>query len=370
MDERAVQIASGWLGPLRRAYVDDERGGGQPHRSGADGGGTADRSEELRTLAAEAAVWATRARADGTRRVYRSAWVHFTAWCRRLGLEPLSGDAGQIGLYLAGAAERLAVPTLRVHLAAIATAHRLAGLAIDLRHPRIAQVLEGIARTRAGTVRRQAPPLTMTSLAALVSAQAPGSLGIRNRAMLLIGFGAALRRSELVALNAGDVVEVPERGLEITVRRSKTDRLGRGEGVAIWAARDPSLCAVTAWQAWMALRGSIGADEPLFCAVRKNGVLTGRRLSDKVVVRLIKEAARAAGLANPERYSGHSLRAGLATAAAEEEAGLHDIMRQTRHKSADTARRYLRTRDRWRNNVTERLFRRGRAAESGDAPER
>src|SRR4051812_11214254 len=108
----------------------------------------------------------------------------------------------------------------------------------------------------------------------------------------------------------------------------------------------------------MAVRASREPSDPLFCGVLKNGRVTGKGLSDKAVERLMKDSAAKAGLPEPGRYTGHSLRAGLATAAAEEEAQIQDIMRQTRHKSTDVARRYMRSRDRWRNNVTEKLFRR------------
>ena len=314
------------------------------------------RAAEIRELAAQAAAWTTRARGEGTLRAYRSAWKHYVAWCEHLGFAPLTGDAEVIGLYLVKAAERLSTPTLRVHLAAIATAHRLGGVAVDLRHPRIALVLDGLSRGQAGRRVRQATPLQLDLLSRLLAVQPEGPLGTRHRAMLLIGFGAALRRSELVALTTGDVVRVPERGLEITIRRSKTDQHGSGQAVAIAAAADPALCVLRAFDAWLAVRGPTEIDDPLFCGVLKNGRVTGKALSDKAVIRLVKESAVAAGLTEPERFSGHSLRAGLATAAADQEAQLHDIMRQTRHRSTDVARRYMRSRDLWRNNVTSRLF--------------
>jgi integrase len=316
------------------------------------------RADELRELAAQAAVWATRARGEGTLRAYRSAWKHYAAWCERLGFAPLTGDAEIIGLYLVKAAERLTVSTLRVHLAAIATAHRLAGVPVDLKHPRIALVLDGLARSQADRTVRQAAPIPLDALPRLLAVQPDGPLGLRNRAMLLIGYGAALRRSELVALRIGEVTRHPDRGVEVAVRRSKTDQHGRGDAVAIWASTDPAVCALRALDAWLAVRGARRSEDPLFCGVLKNGRVTGKSLSDKAVARLVKESAAKADLPEPTRFSGHSLRAGLATAAAEEEAQLHDIMRQTRHKSTEVARRYLRSRDRWRNNVTEKLFRR------------
>ncbi len=193
--------------------------------------------------------------------------------------------------------------------------------------------------------------------------------------MLLLGFGAALRRSELVALRIGDVALVAGRGVRLLVRRSKTDQHGKGQDVAVWAnPGEPLLCPAAALDAWLRHRweaqdldwsASEGAraERPLFCAVTKAGRLTGEPLSDKAVARLVKQAAERAGL-DPERYSGHSLRAGLATAAGDSGANLADLMRQTRHKSTQVALAYLRPADLWRNNVTQKVFGAGKDEES------
>ena len=193
--------------------------------------------------------------------------------------------------------------------------------------------------------------------------------------MLLLGFGAALRRSELVGLAIGDVAPVAGRGLMLTIRRSKTDQQGRGDQVAVWAnPQEPDFCPAAALEAWLAhrrrgpdLAGAASDDErPLFCGLTKSGRLTGEKLSDKAVARLVKQAAAEAGL-DPALYSGHSLRAGLATAAGDAGAGLAELMRQTRHRSTDVALGYLRPAELWRNNVTERLF--GDAAGAGEPDE-
>lgn len=152
------------------------------------------------------------------------------------------------------------------------------------------------------------------------------------------------------------------------VRRSKTDQQGRGQQVAIWAnPAEKLLCPAAALERWLALREAVPdvtqcfsaearAARPLFCGMSKAGRLSGLALSDKAVARLVKTAAKAAGL-DADKYSGHSLRAGLATAAGDQGAGLADLMRQTGHKSTEVALGYLRPADLWRNNVTERVFR-------------
>ena len=332
--------------------------------------GGAGRSVELEALAARAALYATQARGDGTRRVYRSAWRGYVAWCRSLGREPLAGDPNLIAMYATKRADdHVAISTLRVDLAAIRTAHLLADIALDMRHPRLAMVVEGITRGRGTRPTRQAAPAVPDVLRLLLAAcPLPDSaLGARDRAMLLLGFGAALRRSELVALQLGDVETVLDRGLRLLVRRSKTDQRGQGQDIAIWAnPKEPLLCPLAALQAWRFHRDRAGdldwtaadtarRERPLFCAVTKSGRPTGVVLSDKAVARLVKGAAARAGL-DPERYSGHSLRAGLATAAGDAGASLPDLMRQTRHKSTQVALAYLRPADLWRNNVTKGVF--------------
>ena len=331
-------------------------------------------AEELEELSRRAAVYATRARGEGTRRTYRSAWRQYEAWCRSLGREPLAADPDTIAMYVVRLAdEGLTVSSIRVALAAIRTAHLLVGLSLDLRHPRLALVLEGVTRAKGIRASRQAAP-AVPGVLRLMVAKSPSPatpLGARDRAMLLLGFGAALRRSELVALTLGDIETVADRGVRVLIRRSKTDQQGEGQTVAVWANPDqPDFCPAVALERWMEHRrmapdldwtasAASRAGRPLFCAVTKSGRLTGTGLSDKAVARLVKQAATAAGL-DAERYSGHSLRAGLATAAGDEGAGLAELMRQTRHRSTAVALGYLRPADLWRNNVTEKVFRAGK----------
>ncbi len=220
------------------------------------------RADEIRALAAQAAVYATQARGPGTLRAYRSAWRQYDAWCGRLGLPALSGDPRLVGMYLTAAAERLAPATLQVHLAAIVTAHRLVGLSLDPGHPSIALLLDGIRRRRGTRQSRQATPISPAMLARMVGAQPGTPLGLRNRAILLAGFGGALRRSEIVGLDVGDLEFVDGKGVVLTVRRSKTDQHGAGAAVAIWRSDDPDLCAPTALRRWLEHRAARHADAP------------------------------------------------------------------------------------------------------------
>jgi integrase len=196
------------------------------------------------------------------------------------------------------------------------------------------------------------------------------ALATRHRAMLLIGFGAGLRRSELVALTVGDVAVVPERGLTVFIRRAKSDQQGQGRLIAVHGnPAEPDFCPVTALQRWRAVRATgpdwdppteVAAEpwrqgRPLFCGIGKSGTLKGKAMADLVVARLLKKAALQAGL-DPARFSGHSLRRGLLTDAGDRQEPLRDVMRQSRHVKVETALGYMADAEIWQNNITRGVF--------------
>lgn len=313
----------------------------------------ADRPEaEIQAAAAKAAAYAVQARAENTRIAYRKGWAAYSAWCDRLGFVALGSDPEVVALYLASAADRLAVASLRLHLAAIVAAHRLIGRPLDVKDARIATVMGGIERSKGRAPKRQAVPMLPEFVKPFVQPLGPDPAALRDRAMVLLGFGAATRRSELAALDRGDIAFLPQ-GLTVLFRRSKTDQMGEGEKIAIHAASDGTVCPLAAMLAWLALRGD--QDGPLFLRIWKGGRLSDRRISAVHVGRVLKRQARGAGL-DPTKFSGHSLRAGLATSASIRGALLERIMRQTRHKSFEAARRYVRDAEIWRENVTKGVF--------------
>ena len=332
-------------------------------------GGGGEVSAELTLLRARSADYATRAFGVGTLRAYRSAWKGFIRWCARHDLDPFGGAAGPVRLYVTYLADvPRSISTIRVALAAIATAYRLSGHALDLSDPHLGPVVEGATRSLGTRPRRQATPAVPELLRAMLAQcgreeTIRAALCARDRAMLLLGFGAALRRSELVALAISDARLVPGKGVVLTVRRAKTDQHGQGAQTAICSnPAEPALCAARALEGWLAFRGSApdmreeeAAERPLFCAVTKGGVVTGQGLSDKAVVRLVKTLATSAGF-DPAMFAGHSLRAGLVTAAGEAGLELPGVMRQARHTDPATTMRYYRPADLWRNNVTARIF--------------
>ena len=178
-------------------------------------------------------------------------------------------------------------------------------------------------------------------------------LGLRDRALLLIGFAGAFRRSELVSLDVEDVEECAE-GLRVTLRRSKTDQEGAGEVKGIPYGRKLETCPVRALRAWLEAAGITAG--PIFRSVNRHGQVQPGRLSDKAVALVVKRAAEAAGF-DATRYAGHSLRTGLTTSAAAAGVQERDIMRQTGHRSVNMVRRYIREGELFRSNAAAQVGR-------------
>lgn len=285
---------------------------------------------------AQAGDYARAARAQATQNAYRTDWRHFEDWCRTNGLDPLPAAPQTVGAYLAAHATALAPTTLTRRLSGIAVAHRLAGHHLDTRHPAVRDVMTGIRRER-GTAQRRAAPATTSVVQRMAAACAlTAAIGLRDRALVLVGFAGAFRRSELVALRVEDVREEAE-GLRVVIRRSKADQEGAGEVVGI-ARTGTATCPVAALRAWLDRAGI--SEGPIFRAVDRHGRIADTALSDGAVARVVRKLAAAIGL-DATVFSGHSLRAGFATAAAA--AGIEErrIARQTRHRSA-AVRIYIR----------------------------
>lgn len=219
---------------------------------------------------------------------------------------------------------------------------------MDTRHPAVRDVMRGLRRAR-GVAQNHAEALTVPLLRRLLATCGDRLIDRRDRALLLVGFGAALQRSELVALDHADIGLVAE-GLRVTVRRSKGDQ--EGEGAAIAVGRTSSAtCPAVAYGAWIAAAGiSEGA---VFRGVDRHGRL-GRRLSTDAIAEIVQRRAAVAGL-EASIFSGHSMRAGFATAAAM--AGIEErlIMKQTRHRSATTVRRYIRDGELFARNLAQEV---------------
>lgn len=283
-------------------------------------------------------------KAANTKRSYRADWADFTTWCEAHGRLALPATSATVGDYLAARAGSLAVATLEHRLAGIAYAHLLARQDSPI-DAQVRLVMSAIRRVK-GTAQKQAAPAVTDALRAMVRATPSTLAGARDRALLLVGFAAALRRSELVGLDVADLAYA-DAGVVLTIRRSKTDQEGAGRTIAIPRGLWSETCPVRALKAWCEA-GRVTAG-PLFRPIDRHGHVSAGRLSGNAVSTIVKRTAAAAGLGGA--WSGHSLRAGLATSAAA--AGVNDrqIARQTGHKSMRTLSRYIREGELFRDNV-------------------
>jgi site-specific recombinase XerD len=304
---------------------------------------------ELRAAAARAAAFAQHARAANTVRAYRADWDDFEGWCVARGLQALPAAEATLALYLTERAASRRVSTLQRRISAIAQAHRMAGHDSPLKGS-AAVVWRGIRRTM-GTAQRGKAPARTTEVRRMVATCGDSLLDARDRALVLLGFAGALRRSELVGLDVADLAFTTE-GLVLTLRRSKTDQEGASEQLGIPYGSTPATCPVRALQAWLQAAGI--TEGAVFRAVSRWGRVQGQRLSAQTVARVVKRRAAAAGLP-ADRYAGHSLRAGLATAAAEAGVSERVIMAQTRHRSLPMVRRYIREGSLFRENAAARV---------------
>lgn len=269
-----------------------------------------------------------------TRRAYAADLNHFIEWGGSIPAEP-----NLVAEYLAAMAETYRVATIRRHLASISKAHASAPVQNPCKDELVRATMRGIRR-RLGTTQKQARPLLRGDLLALLEKMNDGPKDIRDRALLLIGFATAMRRSELVRLNIEDI-EYVERGILITLRSSKTDQEGQGRLIAVPYGKAKT-CPVAALKNWILL-ASIKSG-PLFLSVNKHGQIFPSRISGEAVTYILKARLKAADYV-PDCFSGHSLRAGFATSAAEAGASMHKIRQTTGHRSNASLSRYIRTTD-------------------------
>ncbi len=321
----------------------------------------------LQRLTDRARDYVEAASSSNTRRAYDADWKHFAAWCRRHGFELLPPSPQTVGLYVTACASGTAcadrrpnaVSTIERRLSALAWHYTQRGMPLERADRHIATVMAGIRNTH-GAPPRQKEAVLPEDMFAMLETLDRGTLrGLRDRAILLIGFAGGLRRSEIVGLdlNRGDTeegrgwIEILDKGMLVTLRGKTGWReieIGRGSTDAT--------CPVVALQTWLKL-ARIGHG-PLFRRVTGQGKDVGPdRLHDQEVARLVKRAAMAAGVRadltegdRRERFAGHSLRAGLASSA---EADERYVQKQLGHASAEQTRRYQRRRDRFRVNLTK-----------------
>lgn len=289
-------------------------------------------------------------KADSTLRGYKSDWRHFCRWCEGHGLCPLPASPESVALYIAECARRLKAGSIQRRLNAIAEAHKAVGLDSPTAAGIVKNTLKGIKR-KLGTAAVQKSPALTDDIRTMVSVADSGLIGLRDRALILLGFAGAFRRSEVVGLDMGDL-DLGRDGLTVTLRRSKTDQDGAGRKIGIPYGSNPDTCPVRVLQSW--LEAARVANGPVFRSINRHGQVRQTRLAPADVARIVKKLAVRAGL-DASKYAGHSLRAGHATAAAVAGASERSIMRQTGHRSVQMVRRYIRDGSLFRENSAGKL---------------
>ena len=310
------------------------------------------------TAAGQAALATARAAAQNaaayaTLRAYRSDWQHFLSWCEHTGFQALPAAPATIGAYLASLEQDFAPTTIQRRLAAIAKAHRFGGHPWDSGHRDLQGPLRGVLR-RQKRPRKKAGALRLAHIQRLVATCGGDACGVRDRALLLIGFAAALRRSELVALRMVDLSETDD-GLALTVASSKTDQIGEGVTIGLPRGAHAATCPVYALRAWRALvRQTTG---PVFRKVEARGQIGDRALHPDAVRQILHRRAVLAGFSDEEMQtlSPHGLRAGFITEAYYADVPEADIREHVRHRDPRTTQGYIRTERRLRHSPAGKL---------------
>src|SRR5262245_53497735 len=305
---------------------------------------------EVQATAERARDYRAKAKAANTLAAYRSDWNDFTTWCRTHLRESLPAEPSRVALYITDLAERCKPSTITRRLATISQAHQQAGHATRTSAPIVRDVLQGIKREK-GTAPAAKTAAVTTIIRAMVETLDDDLKGTRDRALILVGFAGAFRRSELVALTAADV-QFTNDGLIVKLPHSKTDQARVGETKGIPYGSTPTTCPVRALRAWLDAAGI--AEGPIFRPINRWRQLQPKALTGHAVAELVKQLAERAGY-DGATFSGHSLRAGLATAAAAAGVAYHAIKKQTGHKSDQVLQRYIREGSLFRENAAAKV---------------
>ena len=294
-------------------------------------------------------------KALNTVRAYKSDFEDFGLFCVKNGFNNMPSEPKIVSLYLTHLSSREAkISTIKRRLVSIGVIHKMKGHYLDTKHPIIIENLMGIKR-RKGTLQTGKKPLLINNLKSIIDVinqeKEPDIKKLRNKAILLIGFSGGFRRNEIVSLNLEDVEFVFE-GLKITLRRSKTDQFGEGMIKGIPIFENSLYCPVTSLKRW--INAAKIKKGPIFLRFSKGSKLTDHRLTDQSVALIIKDYLLKAGI-DSKNYSGHSLRSGFATSAAEAGAEERSIMAMTGHKSPEMVRRYIKEANLFNNNALSKV---------------
>ena len=310
---------------------------------------------DLKALKEETLLNLKSSKAINTVRAYKSDFNDFSLFCAQNGFKTLPSDPKVISLYLTHLSTKdIKMSTLKRRLVSIGVIHKLKGYYLDTKHPSIIENIMGIKR-RKGSIQKSKKPLLINNIKKIINVIDQQKIEeikkFRDRTIILIGFSGGFRRNEIVSLDYDDLDFVTE-GLKINLKRSKTDQFGEGVVKALPYFDNTQYCPVKSIEKWIKI-SKINSG-PLFKRFVKGSKLSKFRLTDQTVALLIKEYLKIADI-DSKNYSGHSLRSGFATSAAESGVEERNIMAMTGHKSTEMVRRYIKEANLFKNNALNKL---------------
>ena len=310
---------------------------------------------DIKSLQEETLKNLQNSKANNTVRAYKSDFKDFGLFCAQNGFKNLPSDPKIVSLYLTHLSTReVKLSTIKRRLVSIGVIHKMKGHYLDTKHPVIVENLMGIKR-RKGTVQKGKKPILINELRKILNIideqNSPDIKKLRDKSIILIGFSGGFRRHEIISLDYEDLDFVYE-GLKITVKRSKTDQFGEGTIKALPYTKESPYCPVTTLERWLKI--SKINKGPIFRRFSKGSNLSNNRLTDQSVAIIIKNYLNKAGI-DSKNYSGHSLRSGFATTAAESGVEERTIMAMTGHKSTEMVRRYIKEANLFKNNALNKI---------------
>ncbi|MDA9629664.1 tyrosine-type recombinase/integrase [Candidatus Pelagibacter sp.] len=310
---------------------------------------------DIKALKEETLLNLKSSKANNTVRAYKSDFNDFGLFCAQNGFKSLPSEPKIVSLYLTHLSTKDAkISTLKRRLVSIGIIHKLKGFYLDTKHPSIIENIMGIKR-RKGSIQKSKKPILINHLKAIINVidkQNKDEINkLRDRSIILIGFSGGFRRNEIVSLDYDDLDFVPE-GLKIILRRSKTDQYGEGFIKGLPYFENSQYCPVVSLKNWIDV--SKISSGPVFRRFAKGSKLSNNRLTDQTVALLIKKYLKLSGI-NSKNYSGHSLRSGFATTAAESGVEERNIMAMTGHKSSEMVRRYIKEANIFKNNALNKI---------------
>ena len=310
---------------------------------------------DIKALQEETLINLKSSKANNTIRAYKSDFNDFGLFCAKNGFKSLPSEPKIVSLYLTYLSTReVKMSTLKRRLVSIGVIHKLKGHYLDTKHPSIIENIMGIKR-RKGSIKNGKKPLLINSLKKIINVidkdKKEEIKKLRDRSIILIGFSGGFRRNEIVSLDYDDLDFVTE-GLKINLKRSKTDQFGEGLVKGLPYFNNSQYCPVLSLKKWIEVSNI--SKGPLFRRFSKGSKLTLNRLTDQTIALLIKKYLELAGIES-KNYSGHSLRSGFATSAAESGAEERSIMAMTGHKSTEMVRRYIKEANLFKNNALNKI---------------